>query len=449
MGQGLIQWQSIAFRKGVDISAIKRQSPVLRPYNSAGEYNFHRGGGITIRKANIEVTAFVSLRRINANFVADTMNGEEFFSSFLTSGYNRTQTELDDRNSLGQFAFGGNISWNKNRFHIGLNGINYNFSIPVQKRPELYNLYAISGKSWNNFSADYSYTFRNFHFFGEVALDKNTDKALINGVLISVDPKVDLSFVHRFISEKYQSVNGNAFTENTFPTNENGLYAGISIRPFQSIRLDAYADFYKFPWLKYLVDAPSYGKDFFAQLTYTPNKQVEIYTRFRNESKQATQAGNSAVTNPLISIPKQDWRTQISYQVNKTVLLRNRFEMVWYDKKNVSGENGFLAFIDCVYNPALKPWSGSLRVQYFDTGGYNSRLYAYENDLLYSYSIPVFSDKGFRYYLNFNYNLSKHFSFWFKWSQILYPGRNSFGSGLDEVSGKQKDEAKCQIMIYL
>src|SRR5205085_8420550 len=50
MGQGLIQWQGLAFKKGTDITGIKRQSAVLRPYNSAGEVNFHRGAGITIAK---------------------------------------------------------------------------------------------------------------------------------------------------------------------------------------------------------------------------------------------------------------------------------------------------------------------------------------------------------------------------------------------------------------
>jgi len=47
MGQGLIQWQSLAFKKSVDVTGIKRQSAVLCPYNSAGEFYFHRGAGIT------------------------------------------------------------------------------------------------------------------------------------------------------------------------------------------------------------------------------------------------------------------------------------------------------------------------------------------------------------------------------------------------------------------
>ena len=90
----------------------------------------------------------------------------------------------------------------------------------MQKGDEPYNLYAISGKNWYNFSVDYSYTYRNLHFFGEAAADKNFNKAFINGLLISVDPRVDVSFVHRTINKAYQAINGNAFTENTYPTNE-------------------------------------------------------------------------------------------------------------------------------------------------------------------------------------------------------------------------------------
>lgn len=208
--------------------------------------------------------------------------------------------------------------------------------------------------------------------------------------MISVDSKVDLSFVHRSISKKYQSINSSAFTENSFPTNENGFYGGTSIRPAQGIRIDGYADFYKYPWLKYLVDAPSSGKDFFVQFTYTPNKQVEIYTGFHSESKQINEPDNATVTNQLVFVPRKNWRTQINYQLIRNLLIRNSVELLWYNKKETTRENGFLGFLDLIYNPSLKRYSTSLRLQYFESGGFNSRLYAYENDLLYSYSIPVF-----------------------------------------------------------
>ena len=449
MGQGLIQWQSLAFRKSTDIVSIKRQSPVLRPYNSAGEFNFHRGAAATFQIKKIEATAFVSFRKLSANFVADTVNHEDFISSFLNSGYHRTESEIADKNSIDQFAVGGNINYKLKGWHIGLNAIHFNFSVPVQKRNEPYNLYAISGKNWSNFSIDYAYTYHNLHVFGEAAVTKDMKKAFINGLMISVDPRVDLSLLHRHISEQYQSINGNAFTENTYPTNENGLFTGITIRPASAWRFDAYMDFYNFPWLKYLVDAPGSGTDYLAQLTYTPNKQIEIYTRFRNETKGANQTENNSVTNYVVRIPKQNWRIQGRYTISQAFTVRNRVELVWYDKKERNSETGFLTFFDVLYKPLLKPVSANIRLQYFETDDYNSRLYAYENDVLYYYAIPVFFDKGWRYYLNLNYDVTNKLLVWLKWGQTIYAEKIRIGSGLDEINGNKKSELKIQAIITL
>lgn len=445
IGQGLMKWQSLAFKKSVDVMGVKRQSSILRPYSSAGEFNFHRGAGITIRKGRIDATVFASVRKLSANYVADTVNNEDFISSFLTSGYHRTDNETADRNNLTQYTAGGNITYRRNRWHIGINGIYHHFSVPVQKRDEPYNLYAISGKYWSNFSIDYSYTYKNFHMFGEAAADKNFNTAFINGLLVSVDPRVDISFVQRTISAAYQAVNGNAFTENTFPTNETGFYTGISIRPTAVWKIDAYADIFVFPWLKYLVDAPGNGKDFLTQVTYTPNKQTELYTRFRAETKQANQPDNNTTANFLISTPRQSWRTQVNYKLSAALGLKYRVEFMWFDKKGENSERGFLTFFDFVYRPVLKPVSIVTRLQYFETDDYNSRIYAYENDVLYSYSIPAFYDKGFRYYINLNYDWGKKLSFWLRWAQTIFKNRNSVGSGLDEIPGNRRSELKFQV----
>ena len=444
MGQGLIQWQGLAFKKSAEVMGVKRQSAVFRPYTSAGEFYFHRGAGITIKKGKIESTVFASLRKLSANFVADTVNSEDFVSSFLTSGYHRTDNENSNRNNLSQTAFGGNVVYRGSNWQVGVNGVYYNFSLPVQKRDEPYNLYAISGSNWYNASVDYSYTHKNVHFFGEAAIDKRLNKAFINGMLLSVDPKVDISLVQRSISQAYQSINGNAFTESTFPANETGFYLGAAIRPAIGWRVDVYGDIYKFPWLKYLVDAPSSGKDFLMQLTYTPDKQVEIYSRYRNETKQANSPDNNTGTNFLVPVPKQSWRTQFNYKINSTLTLRNRVELLWYKARSENKETGFLSFLDVLYKPMMEKYSGGLRLQYFETDSYDSRIYAYENDVLYSYSIPAFADKGWRYYLNLNYDVTKKITVWLRWAQTIYADRTSVGSGLDEIAGNHKTEVKLQ-----
>lgn len=447
MGQGLIQWQSLAFRKNADVLGIKRQSMLLRPYHSAGEYNFHRGVGVTLGKGRVSATLFGSVRKITANFVADTVSYEDYISSFSTSGYHRTPSEVADRNKLKQLTWGASLSYRSTRWRVNINTIQFQFSERVEKRPEPYNYFAVYGKNWGNYSIDYNYTYRNLHFFGEAAVDKNFNKAFVNGMLVSVDPKVDLVLLHRHINQAYQAINGNAFLENTYPTNERGLFTGITIRPQTAWRLDAYMDIYSFPWLKYLVDAPTKGKDYLLQVMYTPNRQLEIYSRYRNETKQSNADDNTTVTNFLVSIPRQNWRTQIAYKVNNFLTVRSRVELLWYDKESEKREEGFLGFFDLIYNPPLKPFSANLRLQYFESDSYDSRIYSFENDVLYYFSIPAFYDKGFRYYININYNLSRRITFWIKWGQYRYSNRQTIGSGLDEIKGSHKSEIRVMTRI--
>ena len=445
LGQGLTQWQSLAFKKSADVMNIKREADVLRPYNSAGEINFHRGIGVTLEKKNWQLTLFGSYRKIDANFVADTsQNQNDFVSSLQTSGYHRTKSETDDKAIQRQLAFGGNISYQYKRLHVGINGIQYKLKLPLIKDADPYNKYALTGNSFGNYSFDYSYTFRNIHFFGEAAFTSSFGKAFINGLLISASSRVDLSLLYRNISRSYQSLYTHAFTEGTYPTNEKGLYAGISIRPNNAWRVDAYADFYKFPWMKYRVDAPSTGSDYLIQLNYKPNKQLEIYTRYHAESKAINVNPQASILSPVIQQPKKNWRTQVSYKINTAIIVRNRTELVWFDKNGTREEQGFLMYFDFLYKPMLMPFSAALRLQYFETDGYNSRLYAYENDVLYSFSIPVFYDKGYRYYINLNYDINKKISFWARWAQTIYKDKTLVGTGLDEIKGGRRSEIKLQ-----
>ncbi|MCY7290819.1 MAG: hypothetical protein LH615_01425, partial [Ferruginibacter sp.] len=448
MGQGLVQWMNLAFKKGPDILSAKRQADVLRPYNSAGEINFHRGVGITIAKNKWEATLFGSYKGIDANFAAGdtTTNQDDFVTSFQISGFHRTKSELADKGIQKQLAFGGNIAHQFKNFRIGVNAVQYQFKYPLQKQAAPYNLYALSGKSFGNYSSDYNYTYKNLHFFGEAAFTNKKFPAFINGLLISTASNIDMSFVYRNISKGYQSLYTNAFTENTYPTNEKGFFSGITIRPTDAWRIDAYVDMYRFPWLKFRVNAPTTGSDYLAQITYKPSKLLEIYTRFRTEKKSINYNPDGFTLSPVIPQPRKNWRTHFSYRLTPSFTVRSRTESVWFDKKGKAAEHGFLLYADVLYNPVLKPFSANIRLQYFETEGYNSRLYAYENDVLFSFSIPVFYGKGYRYYLNINYNVSKKIALWARVAQYFYPQNNMIGSSLDQINKNHKTELKIQAL---
>lgn len=419
MGQGLLQWQGFAFQKSAEVMMIKRQLPLLRPHTGAGEFYFHRGAGIIMSKGKWTAGAFISMRKIDANIVIDSLN-VRFVSSLLSSGYHRTAAEIADRNSLSQLAAGSSIGYLGKRWHLNINGVYYHLSTPLRKSDEPYDLFAIEGNSWYNAGVDYGFTHKNIHVFGEAAIDKKMAAAFLNGVLISVDAKVDLSFLQRMIARHYQAMYANAFMENTRPSNETGYYAGITIRPFPAWKLDGYADLFSCPWLKYTTDAPGSGTDMLVRLTFTPNRQTEIYTRFRYQCKPVNEPGTATATHRLYYPRQQHWRTQVNFKLNSAASIRSRVELSWY---GTGGERararGFLAYTDVLYKPMLRRWSLVFRCMYVETDDYNSRIYAYENDVLYSYTVPAFSGAGFRYYSVVQYDLTKRISLWLRWAQLI------------------------------
>ncbi|TWI79125.1 helix-hairpin-helix protein [Lacibacter cauensis] len=445
MGQGLIQWQSLAFKKSVDVLNTKRQASILRPFNSTNEYFFNRGAGITLEKNHFQLTGFASFRKVSGNLTVDTVSSDDYFTSLITSGLHRTPNEQADKNAVQMNSYGGNISYNKGALHIGANAVYFQFNRPFVREDQPYNNFAFRGRQLTNASVDWSYTWRNMHWFGEAANHNGNNYAMMSGLLVSADPKVDLSFVYRSMQKGYQSIFGNAFTEGTYPTNEKGLFAGASIKPNSKWRLDGYMDFYRFPYLRFRIDAPSNGQDYLVQLTHRPNKQLEIYTRFRQESKALNYTGDGELITALVKpVTRKNWRTQIQFKVNTSITLRQRFDVMWYDLGGPLESRGVLTFFDVFYKPMLKPFSANMRLQYFESDDYNSRIYAYENDVLYGFSIPSFSDKGYRYYLNVNFDLTQKLSFWLRWAQVIYAGKTIIGSGLDEISDSKKSDIKLQ-----
>jgi Helix-hairpin-helix motif len=456
MGQGLIQWQGLAFGKGGDVLAVKRQDEIIKPYNSAGEFNFHRGAATTIQYKSWRATAFISFRKLSGNLVTDTINKQDIISAFQTAGYHRTPAEIADRNTILQNAYGGNINYKLKNGHIGLNSISYTFSKSIKKNNELYNTFAINGNTWLNTSIDYSYTYKNIHFFGESAIDKKNAFATLHGGLLSVTTNTDLSFVYRNISKKYRSLYGNAFTENAEPANENGLYAGLSQRVHSNLKVDVYSDIFKFPWLKYRVNAPSSGADEMLQVTYLHSKTTNIYIRFRNEKKQINNTSMLSVIDTLTWTKKQNLRMQAEYKPFENIVLRNRAEMVWFQKGNDIKKTGYLLYADFFYKkPSLK-WKINGRIQFFDADDFDARIYTYENDVLYSYSVPFYYGRGMRCYVNMNYDFGKLLpgkyqkkiscEGWIKVA-LLKNYTNPIGSGLDRITGNHKSDIRCELII--
>ncbi len=270
----------------------------------------------------------------------------------------------------------------------------------------------------------------------------------MNGLYISPDPKFSMAIVHRHFDKNYNAFYSNGFSEGSKTSNEDGIYLGIESRFSKKWILNAYYDLFEFPWLKYRVDAPSQGYDYLVQLKYRRSRKSIIYIRYRKEDKFVNGDINSAVDiNPIIPTSKESYRINFVYSISESIRFKNRLEYLQYSESDNYKSKGYLFYHDVIYRSKKSPIALTLRYALFQTDDYNSRIYAYENDVLYAYSIPAYYYKGSRIYFLVKYTLNRNLSFWFRISNSFYPQRQSTGSGLTEIVGKNKTEIKLQLCL--
>ncbi|MDC3297124.1 hypothetical protein OAU86_03995 [Balneolaceae bacterium] len=96
-----------------------------------------------------------------------------------------------------------------------------------------------------------------------------------------------------------------------------------------------------------------------------------------------------------------------------------------------------------------KPWLQlDARYTQFDSPSHETRLYAYENDLRYQFSVSQWQGQGHQYYVLLNMRpFTKKLHIQLKYSQAEYPGQSAIGSGPTQVLGPTKREIKAQILL--
>ncbi len=448
-GQGLILWTGFGMGKSSNVLNIRKKGQGLRFYNSTDENNFMRGIGTTLKFGKFEYTAFFSRKKIDAGLSdTDTIdNEEERISTLQTTGYHRTYSELAGRDRINETIIGSKLGLSLKNLKLGANFVAYQFSLEVPKSDKPYKFYDFSGVQNYNASFDYFYTYKKISLFGEAAVARNGNIAIQNGFVSFIVPTLSFSLIHRYYQQAYFSHYSNSFAENTRISNENGIYYGLEYHPVRKLKITAYADAYQFPWLKYGVDAPSQGNEYFIQANYILNRNVEMYFKWRSESKMSNYSIENEILKEIEFEKKQSYRFHIGYKISETINLRNRIEISHYQQKERK-QYGFLILQDINIDLLEIPLSFYSRYAVFDAQ-YDARIYAYENDLLYNFSVPAYSGKGSRFYAMVKYRLNDYFEFRLRFSQYFYPGQETTGTGLDEIQGNLKSEIKIQFVMRL
>ena len=448
-GQGLILNSGFGRGKSADAVRIKRNGYTLRPYTSVAENDFMRGAGATFGlHEHVELSVFGSRLQRDANIVLpDTLDQEDFFfSSLQISGFHRTPNEIEDENSITQNTLGGNLSWDKGRFSVGANVLYNFFNRPFERNIQPFNQFLFNDDKLLNASLDYSYIKGNIHFFGETAVSDNGAIATLNSVLLNLDRKATIALSYRDYSKDYQAINANGFGETVSVNNEKGLYLGLEFAPHKQWRINAYADVWQHPWLRFNVDGSSVGSEYLARVTYSQRRKMEFYTQFRLERKQRNNSNIEAVFDQLVDQTRTQLRFHYKTILSSAIELRSRLELSSFTNSDgLDNSFGYMIYQDLIYRPKFSPFSLTTRFALFDTDDFNSRIFAFENDLLFNFSIPAFFNQGIRFYLNLRYKPNRSTTLELRFAQSRFANMDVISSGLAEIQGNTRTEVKAQI----
>ena len=264
-------------------------------------------------------------------------------------------------------------------------------------------------------------------------------------MLIGLDEKVNLSILHRHLPPQFHSINARVFGETANGSNENGLYLGLEANPNKHWNFRAYFDAWRHPWLRSNVDAPSKGLEYFARITHKRKRRSEIYFQIRNEIKERNAPNNETAIDFLVPVTRTNVRIHIANKVSKSIELRSRAEWSFFNNTVETKERGYLLYQDVIFKSIQYPLSFTTRFALFDTDGWDSRIFAYENDLLYTFFVPPYYRKGTRFYINLRYRPTRNLTAELRYERTFINNEDSFSSGNEEIIGNVQSALEAQV----
>jgi len=409
-GQGLVVWNSFSLSSSGEPRSLRKSEMGLNPYNSTDENLSMRGISTTVNLKRFKITFFCSRRKYDAR-----IDKEGKYTSFLKTGLHNTTTTLERRRSLSGSLLGSNISYSADRLKLGYTAILYKFNLsyggddPLKQFKDRYH----NGYG-GNVAIDVYWVLDKIRVFGEVASDHTASFAWLAGIIYSPDSRFESSVLLRDYSKKYFAPFAGAVSRSAMPNDERGVKALFAYNAGKNWRLTSGAE----------ILCGYHNITFTA--SYKRGQSVTSYLKFVQTMK------------------KYSLRYSIDYKVTDKIKFVNRVDLVALDGAQLKA--GLHFYHEVIYESLNKKIDVSLRLAAFNASVWDVRIYSYERDVLYGYSVPVSYGKGFRWYMNIHVKPLKAVDLWLRLAQTRYLDRDITGEGPDMIKGPSKSEAKVQIM---
>jgi hypothetical protein len=451
-GQGLALWRGIAFGKGRQaVESLVRTGRGVVAHASTEENQFFRGVAATVEPvSNLAITAFGSRRTLDASLGAPAVDatgaGVRPAVTLQQSGLHRTPAEYARKDALHETVIGGAAEATWSDVTIGGTVHQTRFDRPLDPGDAPYERFDFAGDASTMLSLYATAPLDPYTVFGEVARSRAGALGGVGGVSVAVD-RTEVLLLGRLYPRSFVSLHGYAFGErNGSAQNERGVYLGVRQRLAEDWNVAAYVDQYRFPWLRFTVPRPSRGIDARLVVEHTPRPWLKHYVQVRSETREVgttVDDPGGRLVDTVAPETRQSVRWHGTYTHSDALTLRSRIEGTRVESGGTSSY-GVLLYQGVRVTP-VDALQLDARLAFFDTDNFDARVFAYEHDLLYAFSVPAFFGHGQRAYLLARYRPLPRLTVEAKYGVTRFEDVSHIGSGLNETPGQRLREVGVQV----
>lgn len=396
-GQGMVLAPVFHAGKSRYVTSAGQQTQGLRYYSSVDGNGLH-GVGATLRwkwgkTTRLDVSALYSMRRSN--------------------------------DSTWHHLVGANLTLRHKRLEVQLTGIENIWTDSIHPYTNTnYNRHYFRGRNQAVLGASVRYNFGVADLFGEVATSQNEKWGIgtIVGSRFYPADGVSLIALYRYYSPYFDNALGYAFSETSRLGDENGGYLGFDITRLVNWRFTGYGDLFYFSGYKYGLgnDTCTLGYDVLAEVQYhsNPTTTISNVQWWLSLRARARKKGPSSTYSVRATFDWQSggWALRTTAEGNLTTNSANPNPLNY----------GITVYQDLSYDfstPTISrpvPLSLKVRLQAFDCREWANRIYTYEHDVLYAYSIPATYGLGGRAYLCIRWQIIPRLALYFRASETIY-----------------------------
>jgi hypothetical protein len=372
----------------------------LTQYTSSEENNFFRGASCLLGSITRGVVLFASSNMIDARLLFDDDSNAVAVTNLVKGGIHDSPSAREARNSLTETMAGMHLTWGTDKIRAGLTSSMTWFSLQFQPDTmKAENITAFTGDRLLNMAVDFKAGTGPVLFFSEAAVSFPGSWAAIGGIRARPSDRVTFNILARYFSRDYYSFHSGAFCASTGSSNETGLAASVHLEIAPHLFVSAGADHYRIPWPRYRSSSPSYGNRIEIRSEYLPRDDLSLRLTYTSTSREYDIENESGIS-PSETRKRRLMTFTFSCSPAENISLTTR---VSASHIIPSGEKGFLLSQDISYSLRAVPLRLWFKYALCSTGGYDSRLYAWENDLLHSFSVPALYGECSRAFLMISY----------------------------------------------